>query len=324
MNSALISLASIDWESAWRPLRRKKWTGVTGTPRKFPSSLSGTLGNITYAAMETEVPHPVHEDQGETRLRLLRAILRRRTLEELVKSHPRLALALYAARARLVLRGTMMATLSPDHETSVTSDSPDTALHQAGAGCPAQGWDAAVRAACQPPKPPGQAAQLENTMVHQLGVLELLVQQSALLLRLTQRMAVAAAAAPVRQPAMPRQDSNSSQPAETACLADDAASECRCSCRSKRARPGADSDDDSEALSPPSSKRACLGSGPQPGVAGTGKPAWAKSWDSKGSVGAFKASAAEISREEMGESEPSDNSDSDMDDAASSSACSGE
>lgn len=60
------------------------------------------------------------------------------------------------------------------------------------------------------------------------------------------------------------------------------------------------------------------------GVAGTWKPARAKSDDSTGSIGAFQASAAEISWEEMGESEPSNNSDSDMDDAASSSACSGE
>lgn len=136
----------------------------------------------------------------------------------------------------------------------------------AGTGCQAKGWDAAVRAACQPPKPPSQAAQLEVTMRHQLGVLELLVQHSALLLRLTARMAAAssaaAAAAPVWQQAKPRQDSNSSQPANTACLADDAASECHCSSRSKRARPGADGDD-SEALSPPSWKRACLASGPQ-------------------------------------------------------------
>ncbi|CAL8470308.1 g9850 [Coccomyxa elongata] len=293
------------------------WNCV-GTPR-------GTLGNVVYAPMGTEIPHAVLADQGETRLRLLRAILRRRTLEELVKSHPRLALALYAARAQLVLQGKTLATPPPEHETSVTSDSPDTALHQAGAGCLAQGWDAAVRAACQPPKPPSQAAQLEDTMLHQLGVLELLVQQSALLLRLTAHVAAAAAAAPVQQRVMawPRQDSNSSQAADTACLADDAASECRCSSRSKRAHPGATSDD-CEALSPPSWKRACLGSGPQPGVAGRGKPARAKSDDSSGSIDAFKALAAEVSCEEMGESEPSNNSDSDMDDAASSSACSGE
>lgn len=122
-----------------------------------------------------------------------------------------------------------------------------------------------MRAACQPPKPPSQAAQLEDTMLHQLGVLELLVQQSALLLRLTAHVAAAAAAAPVQQQVMawPRQDSNSSQPADTACLADDAASECRCSSRSKRAHPAAGSDD-CEALSPPSWRRACLGSGTQP------------------------------------------------------------
>lgn len=91
-------------------------------------------------------------------------------------------------------------------------------------------------------------------MLHQLGVLELLVQHSALLLRLTARMAAAAAAAAAQQ-APPKQDSHSSDAAETVCLADDAASQCCRSGRCKRACLSADGG--SKIDSQPAAKKAC-------------------------------------------------------------------
>lgn len=101
-----------------------------------------------------------------------------------------------------------------------------------------------MKAACQPPKPYAPDEPVQDALLHQLGVLELLVQHSAVLLHLAARAAAAAAvAAAVKPPThgsppSPIRESGSSQCAETACLADDAASQCcqsRCG-RRKRAR----------------------------------------------------------------------------------------
>jgi hypothetical protein len=69
--------------------------------------------------------------QGDARLRLLRALLRRRTLQELIRSNPKLALSLHAARARLMLQGANAVTISlAPVEASVTSDTPAAAISE--------------------------------------------------------------------------------------------------------------------------------------------------------------------------------------------------
>ncbi|CAK0772657.1 hypothetical protein CVIRNUC_003986 [Coccomyxa viridis] len=137
--------------------------------------------------------------ERSTRLSLAQALLDKRVVAGLAATNPALALALQTMRLRVLLRQHIAVAYARHAATAARRSAEDAAFYRTS------GWEAAVHAASQPPQP--NLARPQDALMQRLGMLELLLQHSAMAAR------AAAAHAPAVHPA--------------AChLADDASSQC--------------------------------------------------------------------------------------------------